>query len=142
MESISINQQLLLVTAAIAMLISLAEAWICTLIIYAKVKFLKRWFPSTQNLIRSHIDYMMMVLLLGLSYFIIEHLKLEIPNFIIGLTCLGALYNPFGFLLKAINPSIGNSDTLLSKIMICLSFLPTTLGFGYIMVMVLTRLLG
>lgn len=132
----------LLITAAIALLISLFEAWLVTLIIYGKVGFLKKIFPATHNLIRSHVDYTIMTALLGFTYLALEHLQLELPKAIIVILCIGVLYNPFGFVLKAINPKAGNSDTVLGRVMVCLGFLPTTIGFGYAMIIILVALIN
>lgn len=131
----------LLITAAIALLISLVEAWLATLIIYGKVEFLKRIFPATHNLIRSHVDYTIMTgLAIGL-YFVVIHLELQIPSAIIVIFCVGLLYNPAGFIAKAMNPKAGNSDTVLGRVMVCAGFLPATIGFAYIMIAVLNKLL-
>lgn len=131
----------LLITAAIAMLISLAEAWIATLIIYGKVGFLKKIFPATHNLIRSHVDYTIMTALGIAFYFVIDHLKLQIPASIIVIFCIGLLYNPAGFIAKAMNPNAGNSDTVFGTVMVCLGFVPATIGFAYVMIAVLQALL-
>lgn len=131
----------LLVVAAGAILFSLAEAWLATLIVYGKVSALKKVFPATHNLIRSHIDYLMMAMLLSVVYFICHHLNIELPLWVIITLCFGAIYNPFGFLIKAINPQAGNADTVFGRIMVCAGFLPTTIGFCYPMVVILGRLL-
>ena len=127
----------LLVVAAGVMIFSLFEAWLATLIIYGKVKILKKLFPATHNLIRSHVDYIMMTTLLSVAYFFCLHLNIALPKTIIVLICIGAIYNPFGFFIKAINPKAGQSDTFLGKFMVCAAFLPTTIGFGYTMFAVL-----
>ncbi|SFM32801.1 hypothetical protein [Marinobacter zhejiangensis] len=131
----------LLLTAAIAMLISLLEAWLATLIIYGKVRWLKKIFPATHNLIRSHVDYTIMTALTGFVYYAIDHLALSIPDAIIVIYCVGVLYNPAGFIAKAINPNMGNSDTVLGRAMVCIGFLPATIGFGYIMVAIILKLI-
>lgn len=136
-----VGPQWLLITAAIAMLISLVEAWLATLIIYGKIGFLKKIFPATHNLIRSHVDYTIMTGLAAVLYFVIVHLELQIPNAIIVIFCAGLLYNPAGFIAKAMNPKAGNSDTVIGRIMVCAGFLPATIGFGYIMIVVLNKLL-
>lgn len=130
----------LLVVAAGVMIFSLFEAWLATLIIYGKVKFLKKIFPATHNLIRSHVDYLMMTSLLLVSYFICVHLNIILPDWIIVLLCIGVIYNPFGFFIKAINPKAGQSETFLGKLTVCIAFLPTTIGFSYTMVMVIAVL--
>lgn len=131
----------MLITAAVALLISLVEAWLATLIIYGKVGFLKKIFPATHNLIRSHVDYTIMTALLGFTYFAIIHLGIDLPKSIIVILCIGVLYNPFGFVIKAIKPDAGNSDTLGGKIMVCVGFLPATIGFGYSMIAILAALI-
>jgi len=136
-----VGPQWLLITAAIAMLISLVEAWLASLIIYGKIGFLKKIFPATHNLIRSHVDYTIMTGLAAVLYFVITHLELQIPNAIIVIFCVGLLYNPAGFIAKAMNPKAGNSDTVLGRIIVCACFLPATIGFGYIMIAVLNKLL-
>ena len=135
-----ISMSWLLVTAAGVLIFSLVEAWIATLIVYGKVAFLKKIFPATQNLIRSHVDYVMMTSLLGVTYFFCLYLNIVLPKAIIVILCIGVIYNPFGFFVKAINPKAGQSDTLLGKTGVCIAFLPTTIGFGYAMVAVITAL--
>lgn len=136
-----ISMAWLLVVAAFVTLFSLFEAWLATFILYAKVTFLKRLFPASHNLIRSHVDYLMMASLLGVIYFACLHLHITLPDSIIVILCIGALYNPFGFVIKSMNPNAGNSDTFLGKLMVCVGFLPATIGFGYSMFAVLQVLL-
>lgn len=132
----------LLATAAFAMLFSLFEAWLATLIVYGKVGFLKKIFPVPHNLVRSHVDYLIMTTLLCVSYFLCLHLAIELPKWLIVTLCFGVIYNPFGFFVKAINPKAGNADTPFGRAIVCLSFVPTTLGFGYVMVMVAGKLVS
>lgn len=137
---IEVTSQWLLITAAVALLISLFEAWLATLIIYGKIAFLKKIFPATHNLIRSHVDYTIMTALLGFTYLALDHLHIELPKVIIVILCIGVLYNPFGFVLKAMNPNAGNSDTVMGRIIVCAGFLPATIGFGYSMVEIIFTL--
>jgi hypothetical protein len=132
----------LLVTAAGVMLFSLFEAWLATLIIYGKVSFLRKIFRVPHNLIRSHVDYLIMTVLLCVSYFLCLHLAIELPKWLIVTLCFGVIYNPFGFFIKAINPDAGSAETIFGRVMVCLSFVPTTVGFGYVMVAVLAKLVS
>ncbi len=131
----------LLVTAAGVMIFSLFEAWLATLIIYGKVGFLRKIFRVPHNLIRSHVDYLIMTVLLCVSYFLCLHLSIELPAWLIVTLCVGVIYNPFGFFVKAINPEAGNAETPIGRVFVCLGFVPTTLGFGYVMVAVLAKLI-
>jgi hypothetical protein len=104
------------------------EAWLATLIIYGKISFLKKIFPATHNLIRSHVDYTIMTVPLGFTYFALDHLHIALPKAIIVTLCVGVLYNPFGFVPKAINPKVGNSDTVLGRVIVCAGFYPRRSG--------------
>lgn len=135
-----ISMSWLLITAAGIMIFSLIEAWLATLIIYGDVKALKKIFPATQNLIRSHVDYTIMTALIGFVYFSCLHLNIVLPDAIIVILCIGVIYNPLGFFVKAINPKAGQSETLAGKISVCVGFLPTTIGFGYVMFAIVAAL--
>jgi len=130
----------LLVTAAGVLIFSLIEAWLATLIIYGKVAILKKIFPATHNLIRSHVDYTIMTALVGVTYFACLHLGIVLPKLIIVLLCIGVIYNPLGFFIMAIKPKAGKSETLFEKVSICAAFLPTTIGFGYAMFAIIEAL--
>eukprot|EP00750_Incisomonas_marina_P032166 INCI8927.2.p1 GENE.INCI8927.2~~INCI8927.2.p1 ORF type:complete len:156 (+),score=6.85 INCI8927.2:557-1024(+) len=131
----------LLVVAAGSVIVSLIEAWLATLIVYGKVTALKRLFPAPHNLIRSHIDYLMMATLLCVTYFVCDHLSIELPSWVTTTLCIGAVYNPFGFFVKAIDPQSGNAETVLGRVLVCAGFLPVTIGFVYPMVLILARLI-
>ena len=135
------EMQYLLAVGVICMLFSLALAWLASLIVYVKFRPLKRAFPATHQLIRAHIDYLLMSLLLFVSYFLSEHLSLSLPTFIVALTCIGAIYNPFGFIFLAMKPELANPKTVLEKTKILIGFLPATIGFGYVMVAVLIAII-
>ena len=136
----SVSISLFLFTAAISMLISLSLAWLASLIFYANVQFLKAIFPATQQLIRAHIDFLLMSILLVVSFYLSERLTLSIPDSIVLITCFGALYNPLGFIILAIKPSMANPQTRIEKLRVLLGFLPATIGYGYIMIAVLLAL--
>ncbi|KZY30708.1 MULTISPECIES: hypothetical protein [unclassified Oleiphilus] len=131
----------LLLTAAFSLLLSLALAWLASFILYADIKALKRLFPASHQLIRAHIDYILMCLLLVACYYLNEKLSLELPGWVIYTTCFGALYNPFGFIVLAIKPHMAKPKSTSDKARILLGFLPATIGYGYIMWLTLITLL-
>lgn len=131
----------LLVTAAGVTLFSLALAWLGSLIIYGKIASLRRIFPATHNIIRCHVDYLIMASLLGLVYFSCLHLGIALPTAVVVILCIGVIYNPIGFLFQAVDPNFGKSDTVMGKAAVLLGFLPATIGFGYAMIAILGRLL-
>lgn len=137
---LSLTPNAILITAAVCMLISLGLAWLASFILYAKIKSLKAIFPATHQLIRAHIDYLLMTGLLVISYYLIDHLAITLPGWVILLLCVGALYNPFGFIVLAMKPHLANPETFGQKARVLLGFLPATLGYGYTMIAVLAQL--
>ena len=137
----TIDSDYLLLTAALSLLISLGLAWLASFILYADIKVLKRVFPATHQLIRAHIDYLLMCLLLVVCYYLIDKLTLGIPAWVIYTTCFGALYNPFGFIVLAIKPQMAKPKTTTDKARILFGFFPATIGYGYIMTTVILALL-
>jgi len=138
----TISLDYFLITAAISMLISLSLAWLASFILYAKVQTLQSIFPGTHQLIRAHIDFLLMAILLVMSFYLCERLVISLPDSIILLTCFGALYNPLGFIMLAIKPEMANPVSFLEKLRVLLGFLPATIGYGYIMLAVLASLLS
>ena len=125
-----VSMSWLIVTAAALLLFSLVLAWIATLAIYGRVQILKNIFPSIHNIIHAHVDYLIMTALLGVIYFFCKELALVLPASIIVTLCIGTIINPFGFILKAINPQTGQSDSIIGRVFICGVFIPATIGFG------------
>lgn len=134
------NIYLLPLAASICLSIALIQAWFMTMVRYLKLDAVKKLFPGYRDLVRSHIDYLMMTSLIFSLYLVIVNLGVNLPNFILWLIFIGALYNPFGFLLQAIKPDISEGNDIVSKAGVILGFLPLTIGLGWsaIEVMALT----
>lgn len=134
------NQLLLLtVTGSVCLIISLLEAWFLTGIRHLNWQFCKRWFPSDQNLLKSHIDYLMMCTLLFVSATILDLWQIKLSPIVLFSTCLGSLLNPFGFLLMAVKPDIAKGSNKLFSSAMATSFLLTTLGFAGIAVNLISK---
>ncbi|BDX08289.1 hypothetical protein [Planctobacterium marinum] len=121
---------LLPLAAAICLIMALLEAWLLTASRYLKWRWVKKIFPNYRDLVRSHIDYLIMSALLFGVYLTLLQLQISVPGIILWLTFIGAIYNPFGFILQAIKPDIVGDD-LLSKIGVVLGFLPLSIGLGW-----------
>lgn len=123
-------------TAAICLIMALLEAWLLTASRYLKWRWVKKVFPNYRDLVRSHIDYLIMSALLFTVYLTLLQLQISPPVSILWLTLIGAIYNPFGFILQAIKPDIVGED-LLSKIGVVIGFLPLSIGLGWCAVSIL-----
>lgn len=136
----TISPTWLLAVAAVSLLVSLALAWIASLIVYTKVAWLAAIFEAPYQLVRAHIDYLLMSLLLVMVHYLTERLGLDLPPVVVLLLCFGSLYNPLGFVALAIRPQMANPPTRSGQIRILVGFLPATIGYGYAMCAVLGAL--
>lgn len=125
------NEMLLLpLAASICLTIALIEAWLLTAVRYLRWNGIKKIFPNYRDLVRSHIDYLIMSAIVFSVYMVLKELKINPPSAILWLTMIGAIYNPFGFILQAMKPDIVGND-LLSKIGVVIGFLPSSIGLGW-----------
>lgn len=127
---------LLPLAASICLLIALVEAWVLTAVRYLRWNGIKKIFPNYRDLIRSHIDYLIMSAIVFGVYLVLKELSITPPSWILWLTFIGALYNPFGFILQAMKPDIVGND-LLSKVGVAIGFLPLSIGLGWCSVEIL-----
>lgn len=134
------NLYLLPLAASICLITSLVQAWILTAYRYFKIQAIKRIFKNYRDLVRSHVDYLLMSALIFAIYLIVKDLSIVLPGAVLWLIFIGALYNPFGFILQAIKPDIAEGG-FIKKIGLGLGFMPTTLGVGYAGVMILVTCL-
>ena len=58
----------MVIGASFFILISLALAWLATAVRIMQIPALKSYFPSSDNIVKSHIDYLLMALLLIAFY--------------------------------------------------------------------------
>ena len=113
---------LLLRTACIALLIGLVLAW-CLFGTHAmKLPVALEFFPNPDKLLSSHLDFLMMSMLL----FGIYASKISLPIWVQWPMAIGSITNPSAFLVEAVgvpeNPVVG--------IAIFISISLTTFGYG------------
>ncbi|HEV7731824.1 MAG TPA: hypothetical protein VGR62_06665 [Candidatus Binatia bacterium] len=108
---------------------ALVEAWCLTAVRQMQVAAMKRLFPDSQQLLRSHIDYLMMTGLLFISYLMFRQLDVVPPALVLAAMCIGSILNPAAFLALAIKPSLGKATGGPFGGIVALSFVCTTVGY-------------
>jgi hypothetical protein len=108
---------------------ALAEAWCLTAVRNLHVPALKKAFPDSQQLLRSHIDYLMMTGLLFVSYLMFRQLDVVPPTVIVAAMCAGSIMNPAAFLALSIKPALGKESTSVFGGIVAVSFVLTTTGY-------------
>ena len=117
----------ILPVAGSAMLIlSLALAWLLVAVRYLRVPGLTDLIVNDESLLKAHIDYLLMALLL----YVFSLLEPVQPQWIQFAMAVGAFTNPLLFVLLAIRPTMSRAATAPAGIFATVSFLVTTVGFG------------
>ena len=128
----SFEINLFLITACLCLIIALIEAWIMMFILVFETKALKRIFKNYRDLVRSHIDYLMMSMLFFALYAVFRFIELEVPAFIAWSSLVGGLLNPFGFLVTAIKPRDPSSGSSYEKLSAVLLVVPLSIGMFWV----------
>ena len=120
--------EVLVVVGSLCLTIALILAW--CLVGVRTTGFMKRWFPSYQYLLKSHIDYLMMTGLLFIFFLLFTHFQLAPPALIIVAMSFGSLVNPAAFLALAIKPDLPQRPASMFGATVTCSFALTTIGCG------------
>lgn len=116
----------LAIAGAAELLVSLALAWLGAFTMYLRPALLTRAFPRPMYLIKTHIDFLLMALLLWAFYL----LAVPLPAWVIACAIIGSLTNPMLFMVLAINPQPNMNPLGPLGMSTVVSFLVTTAGFG------------
>ncbi|BDV33087.1 hypothetical protein [Methylocystis iwaonis] len=116
-------------SASACLFVALIEAWL--LLITAKGSgAASRWIPNIKDLLKSHIDYLMMALFLFVFFGLFRLLAVVPPGWVVASACFGAFFNPAGFLVCALRPSYVVSPPGAFLAWMLLSCVATTVGFA------------
>jgi hypothetical protein len=121
----------LLAFATLCLAIALAIAWVLGVTLFFPNGYLAGLIVERAELIRAHIDYLMMAQFLFLFALLFEQYSIVPPLWVIGASCFGAFFNPLSFLLRALHPKI-DVTTLPEPhfpLQAAVSFSLTTIGF-------------
>lgn len=119
---------LLPLAACICLLTALVQAWLMTAVRYFQSNLVLKIFPNYRDLVRSHVDYLIMTGIIFSLFMVLKHYQIQLPALACWLIFIGAIYNPFGFILQAIKPDIAESGGLVTKAGTVVGFLPLTMG--------------
>ena len=118
----------LVVVGSLCMTLALILAWGLAGVRSSAV--MKRWIPNYQNLLKSHIDFLMMTGLLFIFFLLFTHFRVTPPAFIVAAMSVGSLGNPLGFLALAIKPDLSQRPTSPFGAIMTVCFTLTTIGYG------------
>ena len=128
---------LLVIGASVFILISLALAWLSTAVRIMRIPALKKLFPSSDNIVKAHIDFLLMALLIIALYLLGRQLNVVYPDWVIWSMLIGGFTNPFTFLIVAMYTPEEFKPGMVFSISTMTSFIVTTVGFAAAVIMIL-----
>ena len=122
------SSSLLVVTGSLCLMLALALAW--CLVGVRSAAALKTLFPSYQNLLKAHIDYLMMTGLLMILFLLCAHFAVAPPPLVVMAMCIGSMMNPVGFIALAMKPDLRQHPASPFGLVMAASFTLTTIGYA------------
>lgn len=119
---------ILVATGSLCLLITLGLAW--CLVAVRSSALMKRLVPSYQNLLKAHIDYLMMTGLLMIFFLLFNHFRLSPSPVVVIALSIGSFMNPIGFIALALNPTLRQHPTSPFGVVMAVSFTLTTIGYA------------
>ena len=117
------------VFAAFLLLLALILAWVLGITLFYPGGALSARLADRSDIIRGHVDYLMMAQFLFLFFLAFKQYSVEPPLPIVACLCFGAFLNPFAFVLRGLRgrpPSPPDGGFPAPAIA---SFSATTIGF-------------
>jgi hypothetical protein len=118
--------KLLVMSGAFLILFSIAIGWLIIAKKYLSLGIIERLIRDDKKLVKAHIDYIMMALILFSFFFI----GVNLPLPVIILACAGALADPALFIFLSVKPNINKNIGSPFSVISTIIFLITTVGIG------------
>ena len=109
-------------------MITLVLAW--CLVGVRSSAFMKKVFPNYQNLLKAHLDYLMMTGLLMIFFLLFNHFRVSPSPLVVMAMSVGSFMNPVGFIALAINPTLRQQPASPFGSVMAGSFTLTTIGYA------------
>ena len=129
--------KILLICGALLIIFSIAIGWLIIARKYLALEIFKKLIRDDKKLVKAHIDYVMMALLL-MAFFLIG---IELPILLIVLACAGALADPALFIFLSVKPDVNRKIGSPFSIISTVVFLVTTAGIGGTALFIILELL-
>lgn len=125
-------------TGAVLIMISIATAWLIVARRYLSLGVATRYIRDDEKLVKAHVDYLMMGLVLLIFYAVGMH----VPSYLVVLACLGALTDPSLFVFLALKPDVNKKLGSPFSVISTISFLAATVGIGGVACLILAEMLA
>ncbi|HQZ15432.1 MAG TPA: hypothetical protein PLD86_01050 [Vicinamibacteria bacterium] len=118
----------LVITGSLCMIVTLGLSW--CLVGVRTSAFMKSLFASYPNLLKAHLDYLMMTGLLMVFFLLFTHFQVTPSPLIVWAMCIGSFMNPVGFILLSLKPDLRQHPASPFGLLMSGSFTLTTIGYA------------
>jgi hypothetical protein len=115
------------VFAAVLLFLALVLAWVLAITLFYPGGALSARLADRNDIIRGHVDYLMMAQFLFLFFLAFRQFSIQPPLPIVACLCFGAFFNPFAFVLRGLRGRPPSSPGF--PLPAIASFSATTLSF-------------
>jgi hypothetical protein len=122
---------ILLGFAGLCLVIALALAWVLGITLFFPDGELANHLVERSDIIRAHIDYLMMAQFLFIFFLLFRQYAINPPLWLVAACSFGAIFNPLAFLIRGITPKVVAVIPVEAHfpLQALLSFSLTTIGF-------------
>lgn len=120
----------LIVTGSLCLVMALLEAWTLVTVSTHPDGRAAKAIPGAQDLLKSHIDYLLMAILLFVFYLLFSHFQIAAAAFVIVCMCLGSFGNALLFLIRAAKPGLKEQPSAAFHLGMFVSCSLTTVGYA------------
>jgi hypothetical protein len=118
--------KLLAISGAALILLSIVSGWLIIAKKYLSLGLIERTIHDDGKLVKAHIDYIVMSLILFVFFFT----GINLPFPVILLSCAGAFANPSLFIFLSVRPDVNKKIGSTFSVISTVTFLITTAGIG------------
>lgn len=142
-QSMTMTNLFLLAFAGLCLTIALAIAWVLGITLFFPDGVLAGFLVERADIIRAHIDYLMMAQFLFIFFLLFRQYSIDPPIWVVAACCFGAFFNPLAFLIRGLTPkpSVAIPVEAHFPFQAGLSFTLTTVGFLAVVVLVIRAVL-
>ena len=118
--------------AATCLWVALVQAWLIVVSYANREGLVVRIIPGSRDLLRSHIDYLMMAQFLFVFYVAFRFMALVAPVWLVAVLVFGSFFNPFAFFIRAMRPHYLEKPPGWFKGLLAISCSATTIGYAVV----------
>lgn len=103
-QKMTMTNLFLVAFAGLCLAIALAIAWVLGVTLFFPDGVLAGLLVERADIIRAHIDYLMMSQFLFIFFLLFRQYAIDPPVWVVAACCFGAFFNPLSFLVRGLTP--------------------------------------